>query len=186
MVFTLELPKNFRGVEYCVTQQRKNQKIYILVFLVTVLVLWAAAGSAWAFNVCVNGAPVELSVRPSLRGVKVMLPLRCLAPPLGLEVTSEGVGGSVAVTGCDREVVVVPDSYEIVVNGEVLELDVAPYWEKDEIMVPMQLLVEGFGFAANFDFSSATMWIQDTGHRAVPVNAAAEREKRAAIPRGIG
>ena len=155
----------------------KTKKIYILVFLVTVLVLWAAAGSAWAFNVCVNGAPVELSVRPSLRGVKVMLPLRCLAPPLGLEVTSEGVGGSVAVTGCDREVVVVPDSYEIVVNGEVLELDVAPYWEKDEIMVPMQLLVEGFGFAANFDFSSATMWIQDTGHRAVPVNAAAEREK---------
>ena len=136
-----------------------------------------AAGSAWAFNVCVNGAPVELSVRPSLRGVKVMLPLRCLAPPLGLEVTSEGVGGSVAVTGCDREVVVVPDSYEIVVNGEVLELDVAPYWEKDEIMVPMQLLVEGFGFAAEFDLSSATMWIQDTGHKAVPVKVAGQIEK---------
>ena len=26
MVFTLGLPENFRGVEYCVTQQRKKQK----------------------------------------------------------------------------------------------------------------------------------------------------------------
>ena len=155
----------------------KSKKIYSLVFLVTVFLLWAAAGSAWAFNVCVNGTPVELSVKPTLRGVKVMLPLNCLAAPLGLEIASEGGGSSVVVTGRGREVVVVPDSYEVVVDGNALNLDVAPYWEKDEIMVPMQLLVEGFGFATEFDLSSATMWIQDTGHKAVPVKVAGQIEK---------
>jgi len=150
----------------------KTRKIYGLVLLIAASVLWAAAGRAYAFNVCVDGTPVELSVRPTLRGVKVMLPLNCLAPPLGLEVTSQGAGSSVVVTGCDREVVIVPDSHEVVVNGEVLNLDVAPYWEKEHIMVPMQLLVDALGFAAEFDFSSKTIWIQAATIRPMPIMVA--------------
>jgi len=161
----------------------KTRKTYGLICLLTLFLLWAGAGSTLAFSVCVNNTPVELSVRPALRGIKVMLPLQSLAPPLGLQVRCETDGGTVLVTGHGLEVVIVPDSYEIAVNGREMTLGVAPYWEKGEIMVPMQLFVDAFGFAAEFDFASATMWIQSTGSRLPPVKTAEEKkplDKRAA------
>jgi N-acetylmuramoyl-L-alanine amidase len=148
------------------------KKTYGLIFLMTALLLWAGAGSAWAFDVCVNGTPVELSVRPALRGVKVMLPLKCLAQPLGLEVAYEALGGPVVVSGGDREAVVVADTCEVKADGKTFDLGVAPYWDKEEIMVPMQFFIDAFGFSANFDPLSATMWIQSGGYKPIPLHTA--------------
>ena len=147
------------------------KKTYGLIFLMTALLLWAGAGSAWAFDVCVNGTPVELSVRPALRGVKVMLPLKCLAQPLGLEVAYEALGGPVVVSGGDQEAVVVADTCEVKADGKTFDLGVAPYWDKEEIMVPMQFFIDAFGFSANFDPLSATMWIQSGGYKPIPCTA---------------
>ena len=142
---------------------RKSHKNHAcgLMLLIVGLLLCLGSAEALAFDVCVNGVQVELPIRPTLKHGKVMLPLSCLAHPLGLEIEHEGEGAPIVLVLGDERVVFSMDNPQAVVNNaQSLDLGTVPYRKQDEIMIPMNLLVDALGITISFDESGQTLLIE--------------------------
>jgi N-acetylmuramoyl-L-alanine amidase len=161
---------------------------YGLVLLIIGLLLCLGTARALAFDVCVNGVQVELPIRPSLKQGKVMLPLECLAYPLGLEIECEGEEAPIALVMDDERVVFFTDSSQAMINGgQSLELGAVPYRKYDEIMVPMNLLVDALGITVSFDKSGQTLLIEGGNQLSLePVATASNLEEDTVEPVSTG
>ena len=139
---------------------RKRRKTYRLLLLTIGLLFCLGTVSALAFDVCFNGVPVELTTRPSLKQGKVMLPLECLASFLGLDVECEGEGAPISLLLPDKAILLSWDSTEAIVDGIPVELGVPPYWKENQIMIPMNLIVDVLGFTVGWDEGGQVLQIK--------------------------
>ena len=165
-------------------RHKNRRKIYGLLPLTIGLLLCLGTASALAFDVCFNGVPVELTTRPSLKQGKAMLPLECLASPLGLDIECEGVGDTISLLMQDRAILLSGDSTEAIVNGIPVDLGVSPYWKENQIMVPINFVVDALGLSVGWDEGGQVLQIKGDIESPQETPITAPSQKKSGVPAG--
>ncbi|MDP5273005.1 stalk domain-containing protein [Chengkuizengella axinellae] len=107
-------------------------------------------------NAVVNGNevyidPNNMNVRPFILDDRTFLPMRFLSEALGAEVEWDGPTDTVTITEEDRELILVIGEKTIWINGEAVEIDVAPVLTEDErTFLPVRAVAEALGRYVNW------------------------------------
>jgi hypothetical protein len=99
----------------------------------------------------VNGVKFTMDVAPYIKGNRTYVPVRYLGEALGAEVQWDEVNKTVTVTRGDKSVVLVIGSMTAKVNGEDVQMDVAPEIVNGRTMLPARWVAEGLGFEVGWD-----------------------------------
>ncbi len=102
-------------------------------------------------NAEVAGQPVTLDVPPQLVGGRTLVPLRFLVESLGAQVAWDAAARRITITAGRREIVLQVDSRGAMIDGEWVELDVAPMIIDGRTMVPLRFVSEQLGATLKFD-----------------------------------
>ena len=95
-------------------------------------------------TVYVGGEKIKSDVTARVVNERTMLPLRAVFEAIGAEVGYDGATQTITATKGDTVVKLVVGSKVMTVNDEEIELDVAPYIEKDRTLVPVRACAEAF------------------------------------------
>ncbi|MCL6638681.1 MAG: beta-propeller domain-containing protein [Firmicutes bacterium] len=114
----------------------------------------------------VDGRPVEMDVEPFTESGRVYVPVRFLAPALGVP------GGGVVWSPSSRTVTLEKDGDTVTVavgdktmykNGAPLEMDVAPMLRDSRTFIPARFLAEAFGCEVGWDEMNQAVLIGPPG-----------------------
>jgi hypothetical protein len=129
------------------------------------------------YTVFVNGELVPLTVPAVERGGRVFVPMRSIFEALGASLVFDK--GVVNATSGNNRVQVRIGSTQAVVNGQVQQLDAAPFLQGSTTMVPLRFVSEALGAAVDFNSVNGAIRIatanaspSPTASRAVPAGTA--------------
>jgi thiol-disulfide isomerase/thioredoxin len=92
-----------------------------------------------------NRKTVQLDAAPFIKESRTMVPLRFIAEAFGAMVTYDAVNKTITIQYRDDELVFVPDSKKVSVNGKIIELDVSPTIVNQRTFLPLRFVSEQFG-----------------------------------------
>jgi hypothetical protein len=92
-----------------------------------------------------NRKTVQLDAAPFIKESRTMVPLRFIAEAFGAMVTYDAVNKTITIQYRDDELVFVPDSKKVSVNGKMIELDVSPTIVSQRTFLPLRFVSEQFG-----------------------------------------
>ncbi len=95
--------------------------------------------------VCLDGETLALDTAPQVVGQRVMVPIRSIAEALGTHVEWEEASGRVILSRAGSTVSMTLGKTTAMVNGESIEMDVAPYADGNRTYVPARYVSEFFG-----------------------------------------
>jgi len=129
----------------------------------------AAASTALALSVTVNGQPATFNPPPIQRAGRVFVPLRGVFEKLGASVVYEG--GVINATGNGQRISLKIGSTQATVNGQPRTIDVAPFIIGASTYVPLRFVSEALGAGVNYDASNQIVVLTTNG--SAPAAAAA-------------
>ena len=103
-------------------------------------------------SVTLNGAPLVLNPPPQQRAGRVFVPLRGVFERLGASVVYDG--GTINAQGNGHAVSLHIGSTQASVDGQVQNLDVAPFIIGASTYVPLRFVSQALGASVNYDASS--------------------------------
>lgn len=110
---------------------------------------WAAIGDSKTakagVNVTLDGGHVDTEGLAVVKNGRTMIPIRCLAELLGADVSYDQTLKAARIARAGTEIVMPIGSKTATVNGEVFQMDVAPYIENGRTMIPARYVSEWFG-----------------------------------------
>lgn len=92
-----------------------------------------------------NRKTVQLDAAPFIKESRTMVPLRFIAEAFGAMVTYDAINKTITIQYRDNELVFVPDSKKVSVNGKIIELDVSPTIVNQRTFLPLRFVSEQFG-----------------------------------------
>lgn len=95
--------------------------------------------------VCLDGEALALDTAPQVIDQRVMVPIRSIAEALGAHVEWEEASGRVILSRAGSTVSMTLGKTAAMVNGESIEMDVAPYADGNRTYVPARYVSEFFG-----------------------------------------
>lgn len=102
-------------------------------------------------SVDVYGVPVEFDQPPVLKDGRTLVPVRAISEALGALVDWDEPTQTVTATLGDTVVKLVINSNQILVNGEVVEIDVPAEIINSRTLIPVRALSEAFGCNVQWD-----------------------------------
>lgn len=117
--------------------------IVLLMLIFTALPIYAAT-----VEIKIDNVLVVSDVAPEMKNNRTMVPLRIISENLGAEVNFSNDQITLLKNG--MEVIVKINSKEVIKNGEVELLDVAPYIKDKRTMVPLRFIAETFGATVDY------------------------------------
>jgi len=126
-----------------------------------------AAAAAQGVSVTLNGAVLNLAPAPQERAGRIFVPLRGIFEQLGASVVYQG--GIINAQGNGRAVSLRIGSTQATVNGQVQNLDVAPFVVGASTYVPLRFVSQALGAGVNYD--AANKIVALTGAAAPAVSA---------------
>lgn len=128
----------------------KRKSISLLLALTLVLSFLPAASAAEStprptIEVWVDGHNLALDVRPEVKNQRTMVPIRAVAEALGAEVEWDQSSLTVTMTRAGSTVTMTLNSMTATVDGEPVEMDVAPYATGGRTLIPARYVAEFFG-----------------------------------------
>src|SRR5690554_1097742 len=134
-------------------------KKIIVLLLVFVLILGSGV-FAEDIAVEVDGRKLDFDVAPTIIDGRTILPARTIFESLGLEVKWDDVTRTVTGIGEGTELSLVIGQSVAYVNGEPVNLDVAPKIIDDRSMVPVRFVAESTGADVDWNNSTRTVLIR--------------------------
>ena len=92
-----------------------------------------------------NRNTVQLDAVPFIKEARTMVPLRFIAEAFGASVLYDAVSKNITIRYSDKEMVFVPGSKKVYVNGQLIELDVSATIVNQRTFLPLRFVSEQFG-----------------------------------------
>ena len=96
-------------------------------------------------SVYLDGEPLIMDTEPQVLGERVMVPIRAISEALGADVGWNEESWEVTLTRAGSVVALTPGETVAAVDGEKLEMDVAPYADQNRTYIPARYVAEFFG-----------------------------------------
>ncbi len=107
----------------------------------------------------VFGKTIKNDVAPKIVDNRTVLPIRVVAENLGADVDWDPATQKVTITKGDTVIELFIGKYIAYVNGEAVELDVAPFIENNRTYLPVRFVSEYLGAIVNWDADTRTVTI---------------------------
>lgn len=98
-----------------------------------------------------DGAALVMDTAPQVAAQRVMVPIRAIAEALGADVAWDPNTNAVTLTRAGTSIFMTIGKTTAMVNGEPMEMDVAPYAENNRTYVPTRYVAEFFGQTVDWD-----------------------------------
>ena len=148
----------------------KGTKLALSIWLFFVMVfgvfisLFSFSGQVLAadheINIYIYGEPMAFDeVQPIIENGRTLIPFRRLSEKIGVAVTWEAEERQVLARDeeAETELVLTIDSQTAYVNGEAVELDVAPKIHDGRTLIPLRFFNETFGMRVDYD--EGNIWL---------------------------
>lgn len=117
---------------------------------------WAAHAEELArfqsrVDLYLDGQPLALDVPPEVRDGRTMVPIRAVPEALGADVSWDQESRRIGMTRAGVTVTMTLDSTAATVDGQQMEMDVAPYATDGRTLIPARYAAEFFGQAVTWD-----------------------------------
>ena len=96
-------------------------------------------------SVYLDGEPLIMDTEPQVLEERVMVPIRAISEALGADVGWNEESWEVTLTRAGSVVALTPGKTTATVDGEQMEMDVAPYADQNRTYVPARYVSEFFG-----------------------------------------
>lgn len=93
----------------------------------------------------IDATPLLMDTDPQVQAQRVMVPIRAISEALGADVGWNEETWEVTLTRAGREIALTPGKTAATVDGEPVEMDVAPYADQNRTYVPARFISEFFG-----------------------------------------
>ena len=112
-----------------------------------------SADAYWSFylpeksriTVYLDGMLLQMDTDPQVKNERTMVPIRALAEALGADVDWDPESWEVTLTRAGATVAMTPGETTAWVNGQPVEMDVAPYADQNRTYFPIRYAAELFG-----------------------------------------
>lgn len=104
-----------------------------------------------AITVTIDGLAVSMDTLPEIRNERTMVPIRAVAEALGATVEWVQESQQVVMTRAGVTVTMTLDSTTAAIDGETVEMDVAPYATNGRTFIPARYVAEFFGQKVDWD-----------------------------------
>ncbi|MGH0053938.1 MAG: stalk domain-containing protein [Sphaerochaetaceae bacterium] len=132
----------------------------ILILLLVLVLIFGSGVFAEDIRVEVDGRKLDFDVAPTIVEGRTIIPARKILESLGLEVSWDDRTRTVTGVGQGTELSLVIGQRLAYVNGEPVNLDVAPRIIDDRSMVPVRFVAESTGAEVDWDNSTRTVLIR--------------------------
>jgi len=102
-------------------------------------------------EVWLDGKMLNMDVLPEVRNERTMVPIRAVAEAIGAQVEWVQDTQQVVMTRGGTTVTMTLDSTTATINGEQVEMDVAPYATNGRTLIPARYVAEFFGQKVEWD-----------------------------------
>ncbi|MFW5897308.1 MAG: stalk domain-containing protein, partial [Bacillota bacterium] len=133
-----------------------------------------AAAATPDFSILIDGVEVESDETPRIKNDRILVPIRVVSESLGREVEWFADERQIRVSGEGKDsdevvILTIGESFALL-NGEEVELDVAPFIvpESGRALVPLRFVAEAFGSEVDWDAESRTAIIASAGEEEEP------------------
>ncbi|MBR3942361.1 MAG: trypsin-like peptidase domain-containing protein, partial [Clostridia bacterium] len=118
---------------------------------------------AGAVQVAVNGQTVQFDVPPQIVSDRTFVPMRAVFEALKADVQWDDATKTVISTRGETVVNVTLGTAVLYKNGQPSLLDAAPFIQEGRMLIPLRAVAESFGCAVQWDATTKTAVITDTG-----------------------
>lgn len=112
-------------------------------------------------SIIVNGTPITFDQPPIERAGRVYVPLRGVFQRLGASVVYSN--GEINAQGNNRAVSLHIGSTQATVNGQSVNMDVAPFLVGARTLVPLRFVAQALGASVQYNQSNDTVYIAGSG-----------------------
>jgi len=144
----------------------------MLALLLTIFVAFALVPAASAategthssapdIRVYLDGKQVSTTVAPYIANGRTLIPIRAVTEALGAKVGWNDITKTVTITRAAKEIVMVIDDVYAEVNGERIELDVAPCITDGATFLPLRFVSEQFSQLVEWDGADRSIRITE-------------------------
>lgn len=110
----------------------------------------------------VNGETVNFDMPPVIINERTLIPVRGLFEKLGAAIEWDGAAGMVKIVSNETTILLWADHQTASVNGQSMQMDVAPKIINDRMMIPVRFISESLGYQVGWDGITATVTITGT------------------------
>ena len=142
----------------------------LLILLVSLMGTFAAAQEPAEVKVVINDQELAADPPPIKVAGQTLLPLRSVFNALGAEVKYENK--IITATLGEKELVMSPNSKEVMIDGEKVELEVPPMLFEGATYVPLRFVASSLGSKVAFDAATKTISV---GPAEEPIDVPPER-----------
>lgn len=119
----------------------------------------SASASAGNINVYLNGEALDFENPPIIQNDRTFVPMRQIFETYGMDVTWDGDTLGVYACDDDNEISMTIGSNIMYVNGEAVELDVAPFVSSDRTFVPLRAISEALNCIVDWNGATGSVII---------------------------
>ena len=110
----------------------------------------------------VNGETVNFDMPPVILNERTLIPVRGLFEKLGAVIEWDGAAGMVKIVSNDTTILLWTNNQTASVNGQSVQMDVAPKIINDRMMIPVRFVSERLGYQVGWDGNTSTVTITGT------------------------
>lgn len=108
----------------------------------------ADLAAGWVY---LDGAPLDMDLPPEVRNERTMVPIRAVAEALGADVEWVADTQQIVMTRAGSTVIMTLDQTAATVDGQTIQMDVAPYATEGRTLIPARYVAEFFGQTVNWN-----------------------------------
>lgn len=112
---------------------------------------WANFTAPANISILIDDLEVEMDVPPDVRDGRTMVPIRVVAEALGADVEWVQNTQQIIMTRAGVTVTMTLNSTTATIDGEAVEMDVAPYATEGRTLIPARYVAEFFGQKVDWD-----------------------------------
>lgn len=112
---------------------------------------WANFTAPANISILIDDLAVEMDVPPDVRDGRTMVPIRAVAEALGADVEWVQNTQQIVMTRAGVTVTMTLNSTTATIDGETVEMDVAPYATEGRTLIPARYVAEFFGQKVSWD-----------------------------------
>jgi hypothetical protein len=113
-------------------------------------------------QVFINGSKINAEVNPQINNGTTFVPLRAIAESMGFKVSWNNELRKVILVKAVKTIELTIGSLDVVVNGNKVSLEVAPFITAGNSMLPVRFLAEQLGLLVNWEPSVNSVFLNNT------------------------
>ncbi|MGB3366427.1 MAG: DUF1566 domain-containing protein [Acidaminobacteraceae bacterium] len=139
------------------------KKSMVLLLITVFLIISTSGNYSYVLNnnvkVYIDGEALVFDTKPVIVDGRTMIPLRAVFESLSMDVSWDSYLEKVTAENENLEITLFIGSKKPIVNGEVMEIDVASYIDNGRTMVPLRFIAESTGALVEWESQTSSVII---------------------------